>query len=91
MPGRWTRDETLASGQVFEFRVWAALTEQSRGQLYVFLPLTDRGIDALVHRSTDGSQVGRRRRRRSRSVNVEPAGAIETTHDGPCNRDQEAS
>jgi hypothetical protein len=29
------------------------LTEQSRGQLHVFLPLTDRGIDALVHRLAD--------------------------------------
>jgi hypothetical protein len=50
----WTRDETSASGQVFEFRLWAALTEQSRGQLHVFLPLADRGVDALVHRLADG-------------------------------------
>ena len=53
----WTRDEASASGQVFEFRVWAALTEQSRGSLHVFLPLTDRGIDGLVHRLTDGVYV----------------------------------
>ncbi len=52
--GPWSRDETSASGQVFEFRLWAALTEQSRGQLHVFLPLADRGVDALVHRLTDG-------------------------------------
>src|SRR5713226_3861560 len=51
--GPWTRDKTSASGQVFEFRLWAALTEQSRGQLHVFLPLADRGVDALVHRLTD--------------------------------------
>jgi hypothetical protein len=38
---------------VFEFRLWALLTEQSRGQLHVFLPLADRGIDALIHRRTD--------------------------------------
>lgn len=50
----WTRDETSASGQVFEFRLWAALTEQSRGQLHVFLPLADRGVDALAHRLADG-------------------------------------
>jgi hypothetical protein len=49
----WTREESSASGQVFEFRLWALLTEQSRGQLHVFLPLADRGIDALVHRRTD--------------------------------------
>jgi hypothetical protein len=34
--------------------LWAALTEQSRGSLHVFLPLADRGIDALIHRTTDG-------------------------------------
>jgi hypothetical protein len=51
----WTRDEASASGQVFEFRLWAALTEQSRGGLHVFLPLADRGIDALVHRLSDGT------------------------------------
>lgn len=49
----WTADEVSASGQVFEFRLWALLTEQSRGSLHVFLPLSDRGIDALVHRRTD--------------------------------------
>jgi hypothetical protein len=53
----WTRHETLAAGQVFEFRVWAALTEQSLGQLHVFLPLSDRGIDAMVHRRTDGVYI----------------------------------
>ena len=50
----WTRQEASASGQVFEFRLWAALVEQSRGQLHVFLPLADRGIDALIHRRSDG-------------------------------------
>jgi len=51
--GPWTREEASASGQVFEFRLWALLTEQSRGQLHVFLPLADRGIDAIVHRRPD--------------------------------------
>src|SRR5438309_682589 len=46
-----------ASGQVFEFRMWAALPEQSRGSLHVFLPLSDRGIDALVHRFSDGKYI----------------------------------
>ena len=54
MTGPWTRSETSASGQVFEFRLWAALTEQSRGLLHVFLPLADRGVDALAHRLADG-------------------------------------
>ena len=57
MPDPWTHHETLAAGQVFEFRVWAALTEQSGGQLHVFLPLSDRGIDALVHRLSDGAYI----------------------------------
>jgi hypothetical protein len=51
--GPWTPRETSAVGQVFEFRLWAALTEQSRGSLHVFLPLADRGVDALVHRLSD--------------------------------------
>lgn len=54
LTGPWTSDEVSASGQVFEFRLWAALTEQSRGSLHVFLPLADRGIDAVVHRMSDG-------------------------------------
>jgi len=55
--GSWTTDELSASGQVFEFRLWAAITEQSRGSLHVFLPMSDRGIDALVHRLTDGKYI----------------------------------
>lgn len=54
---RWTRNETSASGQVFEFRLWALLTEQSRGGLHVFLPLADRGVDAMVHRLSDGAYL----------------------------------
>src|SRR5258708_2517040 len=57
MSAPWTRTEASASGQVFEFRLWAALTEQSRGQLHVFLPLSDRGIDAIIHRLSDGAYI----------------------------------
>ena len=57
MEAPWTREEASASGQVFEFRLWALLTEQSRGALHVFLPLSDRGIDGLVHRLADGVYV----------------------------------
>jgi len=71
--GPWTRDETSASGQVFEFRLWAALTEQSRGQLHVFLPLTDRGVDALVHRLTDGAYLPLQAKGRSSLVDGEVA------------------
>jgi hypothetical protein len=57
MEGPWTRDEASASGQVFEDRVWALLTEQSRGHLHVFRPLLDRGVDGLLHRLSDGAYV----------------------------------
>jgi hypothetical protein len=81
MAGPWTRDETSASGQVFEFRVWAALTEQSRGQLHVFLPMSDRGIDALVHRLSDGTYIPVQAKGRSTMTNgyvhlVVPAGSV---------------
>ncbi len=71
MADPWTRGETSASGQVFEFRVWAALTEQSRGQLHVFLPLADRGIDGLVHRLSDGAYIPVQAKGRSMLMNGE--------------------
>jgi hypothetical protein len=40
-----------------EFRVWTELIQQSRGALHVFLPLLDRGLDAVVHRLTDGEYI----------------------------------
>ncbi len=67
----WTHEEALASGQVFEFRVWAALTEQSRGQLHVFLPLSDRGIDGLIHRLSDGAYIPVQAKGRSSTRNGE--------------------
>lgn len=57
MEGPWTSDEALASGQVFEDRIWALLTEQSRGHLHVFRPLLDRGVDGLLHRLADGTYI----------------------------------
>jgi hypothetical protein len=57
MESPWTRDETSASGQVFEDRIYALLTEQSRGHLHVFRPLLDRGVDALLHRLADGAYI----------------------------------
>jgi hypothetical protein len=67
----WTPDQGSASGQVFEFRLWAALTEQSRGQLHVFLPLEDRGVDALVHRMSDGAYLPVQAKGRSELVDGE--------------------
>jgi hypothetical protein len=65
LAGRWTTDETSSAGQVFEWRLWAALTEQSRGQLHVFLPLSDRGIDGLIHRRTDDAYISVQAKSRS--------------------------
>src|ERR1700680_2967584 len=67
----WTRHESLAAGQGFEFRVWAALTEQTRGQPHVFLPLSDRGIDGLVHRLIDGAYIPVQAKGRSVVLNGE--------------------
>jgi hypothetical protein len=40
-----------------EFRVWTELIQQSRGELHVFLPLLDRGLDGVIHRRTDGEYI----------------------------------
>jgi hypothetical protein len=69
--GPWTQKENSASGQTFEFRVWAALTEQSRGRLHVFLPTADRGVDGLVHRLTDGAYLLLQAKDRSKLVDGE--------------------
>lgn len=49
---------SLAVGQTGEFLVWASMIAGSGGQLHVFLPLLDRGLDAVVHRLDDGSYRG---------------------------------
>src|SRR6266550_680257 len=54
---RWHHGQTLAAGQVAEFKVWAELVRQSRGGLHVFLPLRDLGIDGVLHRLGDGAYV----------------------------------
>jgi len=52
---RWHHGQTLAAGQVAEFKVWAELVRQSMGGLHVFLPLRDVGIDGVLHRLADGA------------------------------------
>jgi hypothetical protein len=47
------RREAKSQGQALEFEVWADLIKQSQGALHVFLPLVDRGLDAVLHRMTD--------------------------------------
>ncbi|MDQ2944145.1 MAG: hypothetical protein M3R21_10820 [Candidatus Dormibacteraeota bacterium] len=54
---RWHHGQTLAAGQVAEFKVWAELVRQSLGGLHVFLPLRDLGIDGVVHRLDDGEYM----------------------------------
>lgn len=54
---RWHHGQTLAAGQVAEFKVWAELVRQSMGGLHVFLPLHDVGIDGVLHRLSDGAYV----------------------------------
>ena len=57
MDARWHHGQTLAAGQVVEFKVWAELERQSMGGLHVFLPLRDLGIDGVVHRLADGAYL----------------------------------
>jgi hypothetical protein len=50
----FSRVRNLSTGQVAEWLVWTRLAATSGGDLHVFLPLDDRGIDGIVHRiSTD--------------------------------------
>jgi hypothetical protein len=51
------RRDTSAPGQALEFEVWSDLIKQSQGALHVFLPLLDRGLDAVLHRMTDGRYI----------------------------------
>jgi hypothetical protein len=51
------RRNTSAPGQALEFEIWAELIKQSQGALHVFLPLLDRGLDAVLHRMTDGRYI----------------------------------
>ena len=58
-----------AIGQMMEFLVWAELIGQSRGALHVFLPVLDRGLDAVIHRRTDGEYIGVQIKCRTEAVN----------------------
>lgn len=44
-------------GQLAEWEVWVELVVQSHGRLHVFLPLLDRGVDALIHRLDDSRWI----------------------------------
>jgi hypothetical protein len=71
MASPWTGRETSPSSQTYEFRVWAALTEQSRGSLHIFLPTADRGVDGLAHRLSDGAYLLLQAKDRSKLVDGE--------------------
>jgi len=51
------RRDTSSAGQALEFEIWSDLIKQSQGALHVFLPLLDRGLDAVLHRMSDGKYV----------------------------------
>jgi hypothetical protein len=53
----WHRRQASVVGQLIEWEVWVELVVRSRGRLHVFLPLLDRGVDALVHRLDDGRWI----------------------------------
>ena len=73
---RWHRGQTLAAGQVAEFKVWAELVRQSMGGLHVFLPLRDLGIDGVVHRLHDGAYLSVQVKGRTE---LTPAGQVHIT------------
>jgi hypothetical protein len=76
---RWHHGQTLAAGQVAEFKVWAELVRQSMGGLHIFLPLRDMGIDGVVHRLSDGSYMPVQVKARTA---LTPAGQVHITVTG---------
>ncbi len=73
---RWHHGHTLAAGQVAEFKVWGELIRQSMGELHVFLPLRDLGIDGVVHRLGDGAYIAVQVKGRTE---LTPAGQVHIT------------
>lgn len=51
------RRDTSGPAQALEFQIWADLIRQSRGLLHPFLPLLDRGLDAVLHHMTEGRYI----------------------------------
>jgi len=49
----WHRGQASVVGQLVEWEVWVELVVRSEGRLHAFLPMLDRGVDALVHRLDD--------------------------------------
>jgi hypothetical protein len=76
MDALWHHGQTLAAGQVVEFKLWAELERQSMGGLHLFLPLRDLGIDGVVHRVADGAYVPVQAKGRT---SLTPAGEVHIT------------
>ena len=72
----WGHHQSLAAGQVAEFKVWAELVRQSMGGLHVFLPVRDLGIDGVMHRLGDGAYIAVQVKCRSE---LTPAGQVHIT------------
>jgi hypothetical protein len=53
----WPHGSQDPIGQANEFLVWASLITESGGSLHVFLPVLDRGLDAVIHRLNDGAYL----------------------------------
>jgi len=84
---RWHHGQTLAAGQVAEFKVWAELVRQSMGGLHIFLPLRDMGIDGVVHRLSDGAYAPVQVKART---SLTPAGQVHITVTANSLKDDEA-
>jgi hypothetical protein len=84
---QWHHGQTLAAGQVAEFKVWAELVRQSIGGLHIFLPLRDMGIDAVVHRLSDGAYTPVQVKART---SLTPAGQVHITVTASSFTDDEA-
>src|SRR5438105_13784600 len=75
------RRNPVGTGQAMEFEVWSDLIKQSKGALHVFLPLLDRGLDAVVHRMTDRKYIalqvkGRTARENGKDTLMVPADSL---------------
>jgi hypothetical protein len=53
----WLHGSQDSIGQANEFLLWATLITQSGGGMHVFLPVLDRGLDAVIHRLSDGAYL----------------------------------
>ena len=51
------RRDTSGPSQAHEFQIWAGLINQSHGLLHPFLPLLDRGLDAVLHHMVNGRYI----------------------------------